>query len=309
MERLNGVKLSDVNLSDDMDSESITNTASDMYMDMFFKHGFFHGDPHPGNIFLLEGGRIGLVDFGMVGILEDIERVNFMQLLYGILKEDMSMVLDALLDLGVEVNTRNETLLRKELSTLFSYYLNQPLDKISLSKMINDLFRLANRYGMRFPPNLFLLLKTVGMVEGLLAEINPKFRFINVAEPYIKRSFRIFLSPKFLSKQAKRGTLLYAKMLIQSADKTKGILNKIEKGSLELSINYKGETNIINSLKKDINRLSLSIIALGFVILGVSLISNHTVAIPNKELLFTGVGAVALFLIGLLVLRLYREGF
>ena len=310
MEELEGVKFTEVESIESLgfDPKEIARKGAEMYMNMFFKDGFFHGDPHPGNFLVLKDGRIGLLDFGMVGVLDDIMRLNLIQLLLGITRNEMSLLMDALYDLGVRGDPRKENMLRKELEVLFSYYFLKPLGEVKLSHLVNEIFRLTYRYRITLPSDLFLLLKTVGMAEGLLMRLDPSFRMINVAKPYVERRKRLMVSPKFVARQTEKNLLLLSKLLIQSPEKFKRFTSMLESGKLEFSVKYEGEKRFVSDLRRDINRLTLSILALAFILSMALVVSAYKPDFFRVEyfLSFTG-GVVALLLMGLMF-KVFREG-
>ncbi len=310
MEELEGIKFTELERIKALgfNPKEIAQKGARMYMDMFFRDGFFHGDPHPGNFFILKDGRIGIVDFGMVGVLDDMMRINLLQLLYGITSNEMNLVMDALYDLGIRGEFRRENMLRKELEVLFSYYFFRPLSEVKLSKIVEEIFRLIYRYRISLPSDLFLLLKTIGMGEGLLMRLDPEFRMINAVKPYVVKRRRLMLSPKFLAKQAERNLLLTSKLLIQSPEKIKRLTSMLEAGKVEFSIKYEGEKRLVSDLRKDINRLTLSILTLGFIVAMALVISAYKPEFFRVEyfLLMTG-GVALLFFVGL-IFKVFREG-
>jgi len=310
LEELQGVKLTDLEGIRRMgyDPRELARRGAYLYLNMFFRDGFFHGDPHPGNFFVLRDGRIGMVDFGMVGVLDDLKRVNLLQLIYGIAKNDMSLVMDALYDLGIRGDLKRENMLRKEFEVLFSYYFFQSLSEVKLSKVVNEIFRLTYRYRISLPSDLFLLLKTIGMAEGLLMSLDPQFRMINVAEPYVARMRRMLLSPRFMARRVERNAIILSKMFMESPEKVKRFLNMLEGGRVEFSIRYEGEKRFVSDLRKDINRLTISILTLAFILSMALVVSAYKPDFFRVEFFLAFVGGVALLFFGGLMMKVFREG-
>ncbi|RLJ70860.1 2-octaprenylphenol hydroxylase [Hydrogenivirga caldilitoris] len=310
LEELEGAKFTELEKIRNLgyDPKKLAYEGAQVYMNMFLRDGFFHGDPHPGNFFILKDGRIGLVDFGMVGTLDDRMRVNLIQLIYGITKGDMVLVMDALYDLGVRGETKKEVLLRRELEVLFSYYFLKPIGEIKLSKVVNELFRLTYRYRINLPSDLFLLLKTIGMGEGLLMRLDPDFRMINAIGPYVSRSRRLLFSPKFLARQTERNLTVVSKMLMESPERLKRLTSMLESGKLEFSIKYEGEKRLVGDLRKDINRLTLSMLTLGFMVSMALIISAYKPGFFKVEHFLLMSGAIVVAFFGGLMFKIFREG-
>lgn len=202
----------------------------------------------------------------MVGTISNMDRLNLFQLMYGIVKNDLDLVMDALYDLGVSAKTERENLLRRELEILFSYYFMQPVKEIKLSKVVNDTLRLSYRYRMKFPSDLFLLLKTLALAEGVAIRLDPNFRLIKEIEPMVKRGFRQVIAPMLTGGEFAKNTLMVTKLGLQAIPRTKRFLRDLERGELRVSVDYRGEEKLIEDLRKDINRLAMSVITLGFMI-------------------------------------------
>lgn len=310
MEEVKGVKISEIKSMKGLglDPSLIARKGAEIYMHMFFRDGFFHGDPHPGNFVILPDGRIALLDFGMVGVMDDLMRMNFIQLMYGIVKGDMSLVMDALRDLGIQGDPKKETMLRKELELLFSYYLLQPVNELRLSRIVNETFRVIHRYNISLPSDLFLLMKTIGMAEGLLSSLDPDFRMITVVEPYIRRSRRLMLSTKFLKAQAEKNLILLTKMLIESTEKTKRFIRLLEAGKVEFSVRYGGEARFVEDMKRDINRLSLSILLVGLMITLGLVVSAYKPEFFRAESFLIFAGIILILFAGGILFKIFREG-
>ncbi|MFN3599372.1 MAG: ABC1 kinase family protein [Aquificaceae bacterium] len=268
LEEIEGIKISDGDalVSKSFDLKEIARKGARIYLKMIFKDGFFHADPHPGNFLVMKDGSIGLLDYGMVGSVDSITRINLFQLMYGILRNDLDLVIDALYDLGISMRTKRERFLKRELEILFSYYFMQPLKEVKLSKVVQDTFKLSYKYGIRIPSDLFLLLKTLALAEGTALNLNPEFRLIEEMKPYVGKGFKQVFIPMVSRNEVTKNLIITTKILLQGVHKTKKFLSELERGELELSINYKGEDKFIKDLKRDINRLSMSILTLGFML-------------------------------------------
>ncbi|MFN3813103.1 MAG: ABC1 kinase family protein [Aquificaceae bacterium] len=282
LEEIEGVRLSDKVMLErrGFDLKDIARKGAGIYLKMIFRDGFFHADPHPGNFLVMQDGRIGLLDHGMVGAIDSITRINLFQLMYGIIKNDLDLVMDALYDLGISMKTKREKFLKRELEILFSYYFMQPLKEVKLSKVVHDTFRLSYRYGMRIPSDLFLLLKTLALAEGTALNLYPEFRLIEEMKPYVSRGFRQVFLPMVSKDELTKNLIVTTKILLQGVGKTKRFFNELERGEFEVSVDYRGEEKFMKDLRRDINRLSMSVITLGFMLsssLVVLAVSPHVV--------------------------------
>ncbi len=268
LEYVEGIKINRVEelIKGGYDLRRLAKRGANLYIGMIFKDGFFHADPHPGNFLVMKDGRIALLDYGMVGTIDPMGRLNLFQLMYGIVRSDIDLVMDALYDLGISAKSGSERFLKKELEILFSYYFMQPVREIKLSRVLNDTLKLSYKYGMKIPSDLFLLLKTLALAEGVSVQLDPDFRLIREIEPFIKGGFRQMIAPMLTKREVVRNTLLSTKLGLQIVPKTKKFLRELERGELKVSVEYGGEERLIEDLRRDVNRLAMSIITLGFII-------------------------------------------
>ena len=310
MEYVEGIKIDDVEIlkKKGYQPKDVARKGVDIFMRMIFRDGFFHGDPHPGNFFVRTDGSIAILDFGMVGIIDRITRINLLQLISGISRGDSSLIMDALLDLGVVGFHEKENLLKKELEIVFSYYTSIPIKDIRIGEVVNDIFRLSYRYNIRLPSDLFLLLKTVAMAEGLGSKLDPDFRIVDVMDPYLRKYRRFMVSPSFLKEEGERNLFLVMKSMFESIEKTRRLLKKIESGRLEMSVKYEGESRFIEDIRKDINRLSFSILTLGFMIASSLIISAYKPDIIKEEYIFYTILLITGLFLTMVILKLWRSG-
>ncbi|MGH9276530.1 MAG: ABC1 kinase family protein, partial [Acidimicrobiales bacterium] len=188
LERLRGMKVTDVAGLEaaGLDRCLLARRAATIEMSMIFEHGFFHADPHPGNFFIEADGRIGLIDFGMAGIVDARTRIGLVRILGALAVSDGEALLDALAGLGVAGPTGSRDRLRADVMRLTAGYLEKPLGELSLGPLLRDLLTVAHAHHLRLPPNLALLVKTIGMCEGVAAGLDPSFRIVSVLLPFVQ---------------------------------------------------------------------------------------------------------------------------
>lgn len=268
LEYVEGIKINHVEelKREGHDLKRLARKGTGMYLKMIFRDGFFHADPHPGNLLVMKDGRIALLDHGMVGTIDSMGRLNLFQLMYGIVKGDTDLVMDAVYDLGVQARRGSEQFLKRELEILFSYYFMQPIREIKLSRIVNDTLRLSYKYGMKIPSDLYLLLKTLALAEGTGIQLDPNFRIIEEIEPLVRKGFKHMVLPMLTKRELLKNSLMATKLGLQAVSKTKKFLRDLDRGEVRVSIDYKGEERLIEDLRKDINRLAMSVITLGFLL-------------------------------------------
>lgn len=188
LERLRGLKIDDLAGLDaaGIDRVLLARHAADAILKMVFEHGFFHADPHPGNFFVEPDGRIGLIDFGMVGTMDPVTRAALLGVLLALAGHDTARLADAVTSLGMTNQALDEPVLLADLEHLVGAHLEQPLGEIRLGPLLEDILAVLRRHQLRLPRNLALLAKTFAMCEGVAAQLDPTFRMTAAIVPYVQ---------------------------------------------------------------------------------------------------------------------------
>jgi ubiquinone biosynthesis protein len=189
LERISGMNVTDTAALDaaGVDRHELAREATRMMAAMVFEHGFFHGDPHPGNCFVTPDGRVALIDFGLVGELDDRLRSGLTGLLTAAVRNDPSRLAGALLDLGASSEHVDRLQLENDLRDALARYHGVTVGELNLSDVLAGLLELARRHRLRLPRELALLAKVVAVEEGMAAELDPDFRIGEMLAPYAQR--------------------------------------------------------------------------------------------------------------------------
>ena len=199
LERIRGIKINDLASLDKQGTNRrwLAQYATNVVLKMVCEDGFFHADPHPGNFFIEQNGVIGLIDFGMVGVLDERTQDLLADLLIAFNHQDADRLVDVFLDLGVTRKRTDRALVRRDIERLLSTYWGLPLGELKVTALLNDVFSIMRQHQMHLPSNLALLLKTVIMIEGLGVSLDPDFQFNEIAHIL----YRATRAPSVLSVQ------------------------------------------------------------------------------------------------------------
>lgn len=207
MERLRGLRVDDLPALRAAGHEpaDIATRSARLVLKEVFEDGFFHADLHPGNLFVLADGRIGVVDYGMVGTLDERTRGHMLLLLVAIVEQDAERITDYLSRLGVVTRlTLDRMPLERDLRRLLAEYYGLPLEQLNLQRLILEVTALVRRHNLTMPPNLALLLKMLLMIEGVARTLDPAFNIVAVAQPYATGAIAGLFAPEKLLTQARR---------------------------------------------------------------------------------------------------------
>jgi ubiquinone biosynthesis protein len=267
LERIQGVKINDLAALDaqGIDRCWLANYATNLVLKMVCENGFFHADPHPGNFFIEQSGVIGLIDFGMVGVLDERTQERLADLLIAINHQDADRLVDVFLDLGVTRKRIDRALLRRDVEHLLATYWGLPLGDLKVTALLNDVFAVMRQYHLHLPSNLALLLKTVIMIEGLGVNLDPDFHFAATLEPYTERLVLREYSPLRWIRDLGRAGLDFARLGAEMPQQLRRIVSAAEDGNFQIGVHPEGFDPIINRLEKISNRIVLGVIAAAFI--------------------------------------------
>jgi ubiquinone biosynthesis protein len=186
LERVNGRKITDVQglAADGVDRTRVARNFCDMYLHMVFVSGFFHADPHPGNVFVQPDGTLALVDYGMVGRVEDANRKALGAVLVALAIADAESLAAAMAKLGVAPPSDDATALRHDLAEFMATYRQATLGELQIRVILGDMLAVVRRHHLRLPHQLALLIKTVTTCEGVAKQLDPGFEVLPLLMPY-----------------------------------------------------------------------------------------------------------------------------
>ena len=207
MEFIHGVKLSELWESEHpgLDRKIVALNGAKAILKQVFEYGFFHADPHPGNVFVMEGNVIAPLDYGMMGRLDSGMMEHMGTLLAAILDKDVDRILRGLLRIGVAYETIDIRALKADMSDFMDQYYGIPLGQLNIARMIDETIELVRRHGIRIPPDYTLMGKAVVTVEATGRQLDPEFDMISLAKPYVTK---LMLRKMDLRRQTKRLTTM-----------------------------------------------------------------------------------------------------
>ncbi len=241
------------------------------YLKQIFVSGFFHGDPHPGNIGVTDDGTLYLLDFGIAGSINEDQRSSFNRLVLGFFSRDIEQVLHAIMKLGVITEDTDERHLRWDLERLQEKYFEIPLKDVNFGHALHELIEISFKQKVILPPEFTLLAKTFLTLEGLISELEPDFSIAELLEPLKKDLLRSEISVKKISSQLTRNVSRYARLLEIFPDRMVSFLEKSADGKLKFRVEVSELNHVLHRLNNMVNRISFSIV-LASLIVGLCLI-------------------------------------
>jgi ubiquinone biosynthesis protein len=238
MEFIEGVRVDDVEALRRMghDPKAIGKTGFTAYMKQIFEDGFFHGDPHPGNLLVTARGELVFLDFGIVGIIRPEKRWVFINLLTSIVTNDIDLMLRCYEKLGIHIRPEDMDNLRDDLYIALMDYSEFQLGEVNFSQMVNELTAVMRRYSLDVPMNLMLMLKVVMMVADIGLKLDPEFNFTRYVEPYLEDLAARDVTAQEMANQVRRSATTALEGLIELPGNLNSILRRFSSGSIRLEI-------------------------------------------------------------------------
>jgi ubiquinone biosynthesis protein len=250
--------------------------------------GFFHADPHPGNFFVLPDNVIGAMDFGMVGHLSDTDRLNLVRLYIASVRMDADAIVEQLIRMGAAAAKVNRPALKRDIDRLLEKYYGLPLKEIRAQEMISDILPIAWRHHLSLPSDLWLLGKTLAMMEGVGLQLDPDFDIFAVSKPYVERLSREMWSPSVWGPSLLDQMMAWGDMMAIAPKAGAKLLYGLESGELPLDLNMNVQKPALETMDRALTRLSVSVLIAAFILALAFLIPRATVSPVITALIVAG---------------------
>src|SRR5437763_1072919 len=282
LEYLQGVQVADLELEAwPLDQRRrLAYLIAEAWMTMIFRHGFFHGDPHPANILVLSPERIGLVDFGLPGRLTDRDLSKLTRLFIDAINENVEVLPKRLAELGVRYPREREQEFATELHAIYARYYGASLREIDPMQVIREAFALIYRMNLRLPTRYVLLDKAVATVGSVGVDLYPDFNVFEVARPYARSLMLERFTPERVLRRANRETWELAHVARELPYRVQDTLEQMREGQVEIGFVHKGLDEFMHKLDVLANRLVIALVVTGGLI-GSSLIGIFSTGGPQ----------------------------
>jgi len=273
MEYIPGVKISDLETLQEKgyDLKEIAKRGADAFLKQVLDYGLFHGDPHPGNVFILPDQVICMLDYGMVGRLGQDLKDQLIDLLQALLNRDVERIISQLLYSGELADESDLRSLRRDLHDFIEDYYDVVLQDIKAGKLLSEFIEILTLHRIHFPPDYMLLAKALVVMEGVGRQLDPDFNMISEMRPYIKKMVLERFSPKNMSEQAGRIVQAYTALAKNLPQDIKEFINRLNRNQFKIDLEHRGLEKLVTDLDRSSNRVSFAVV-IGSLIVGSSLV-------------------------------------
>jgi ubiquinone biosynthesis protein len=310
MEFIRGIKASDVAAIDNtgMDRQKVTRNGANIVLKQIFEHGFFHSDPHSGNIFILPGHVVAMLDFGQVGSVDQQSREDFVELIDSVVLRNAQKAARQLLRISSWEKRPDMRLLEREVSDFIGRHLHTTLKDLNLSALVQDLLRMVARHRLRIPPDIFLMMKALATIEGIARRLDPDFDMIRQSTPFIQRIKLDRLKPHRIADDLLTLTQEAARFVRRFPDDLTELTRIVRERDFTLKLDETSLERLQRRHGRTGNRLSLAVLTAGLLISSALLISASALSASHGLSLlgWTGMTAGTLCGIGLLA-SIFRQ--
>lgn len=264
VEGIPGTRLDQVDAAG-LDRSLLARRGAAAVLKMIVEDGFFHADPHPGNVFYLPGHRIAFIDFGMVGRLSEARRQELIRLLLGLVELDAEAVADVLMN-WTQSESVDEDALKADIDSFIDHYHGVPLRSLQFGAMLNEVLAILRQHQLALPGDLSLLIKAFITLEGMGRELDPGFEMAEQARPILERLVQRQYAPDAMLKRGWRSMRDALSLLGGLPADLKHLIRAARRGRLEIHVDVPDVKHLGHQLDRAVSRLVVGVVVAALII-------------------------------------------
>ncbi|GAB4147169.1 MAG: AarF/UbiB family protein [Planctomycetaceae bacterium] len=237
-----------------------------IFMKQAFEFGIFHGDPHPGNIRILKDGSICLLDYGMVGMLDDEKQEQLVDLLLAISRRDTHKAVELVQRIGEPYRTIDPPLLRADVRDFVNNYYDLSLERLNVGNMLSDFVSILSTHGIRCPADLMLLIRAMVTLEGVGRELDPEFNLAEHLAPFVERIVRERYHPRRMFDRCVSEARRFLRLLHDFPINAGRAVEKIANDDMRLKLEHHSIDHLITELDRSSNRVVISVVMAALIL-------------------------------------------
>ncbi|MGE3317554.1 MAG: ABC1 kinase family protein [Planctomycetaceae bacterium] len=268
MEYISGYRVDDAEAvaSAHISPHHLAANGARIFMKQAFQLGIFHGDPHPGNLRVMRDGSLCLLDFGMIGMLEDDMREQLVDLFLSIHRRDVPSAVRLIQKIGQPFRPCELPLLRADVRDFVENYYELPLERLNVGNMLTDFVRILSNHGIRCPGDLMLLIRAIVTLEGVGRDLDPDFNFAQHLAPFVEEIVRERHNPKQMASRAMAETRTFLQLAHDVPLHVGKAIEKLSKDELKLQFEHRGIDHLITEIDRSSNRVVIGLVLSSLIV-------------------------------------------
>ncbi len=280
MEFMDGLRITDRDglLAAGLAPSEIAANGARIFMKMAFEFGFFHGDPHPGNFRILQNGVVGLMDFGMVGRVEEEKREQLIDLFLAVTQGNVRGCVDQVLLIGKPFRPVDRPLLTSDVRDFVESFYGLAIEQINVGQLLTDFVNILSGHGIRYPADLMMLIRAIITLEGVASEVDPTFNLATHLAPVISQLVRERYNPQRLASRVIADTRLLMGVLHDLPIHVGKSLEKLSQDDLRVHLEHQHLDRLINELDRSSNRVVIGLVMSALIVASALVIRSAGIA-------------------------------
>lgn len=267
MELIRGERMSDYHITNEDESLRLAQSGLKIGIKQIFEDGFFHADPHPGNILIMENHVLSMIDWGAVGRLTQTDRYEMIEAIQAVVEKDSKRLMEAILSIAIHEGAKlNQNSLERDLLDIIDAYTAIAVKDVNLGSLLLDVTYLMKKYHLRMPPDLAIMIKAFISVEGTARRLYPKLDIITEAEPHIRAIATQRFTPEALWRRFRSAVSRLFSFKNKIPQRISHIVDKIDEGELSIRFQHLNLEGLQQTLENISNRLTFGIIIASMII-------------------------------------------
>lgn len=286
MEFIDGIRLDDMSAVDSLglSRREIGANGARIFMKQAFELGLFHGDPHPGNVRLMQDGSFCLIDYGMIGMLEDEQRDLLVDLFLAISRQNVASAVDVIQKLGNPFRPIDVPLLRADVREFVETYYGLSLERLKIGSMLSEFVSILSIHGIRCPADFMLLIRAIVTLEGTGRSLDPNFNLAEHLSPFVERVVKERYSPSRIRRRLVGEIQTFTTLAHDVPLRMGEVLEKLSKDDLRIQLEHRRLDRLITEIDRSSNRIVVSLVMSSLILASAliyrTLAESYWISIP-----------------------------
>lgn len=268
-----------------------------IFMKQAFEYGVFHGDPHPGNIRVRPDGTICLLDYGMIGMIDEKTREQLIDLLLAISHQNVDGAVKIVLQIGETYREIDRPLLQVDMRDFIANYYGVPLERMNVGRLLSDFVAIMSNHGIRCPGSLMLLIRALVTLEGIGRELDPEFNLASHLQPFIERMVRQRFEPYRMAERV----FAESRKMVELAHEMPAYLNrtmkKISENDLRIQLEHRNLDHFIQEMERSSNRLVVGMVVSALIMASALILAGKVSSVWISVPMYVSSSLLAMWLI------------